>query len=119
MAKRLAKESAERAISLVLRGGSLAATVVMAAGLVLTIARGPAPPLESARRTPVALLPRAVARLHPVAVTELGVFLLILTPIVRVLVAVVMFALERDVRYVLISLGVLAILLISMRFAVG
>ena len=56
--------------------------------------------------------------LRPQAVITLGLLLLIATPVVRVAVAVVAFALEGDRRYVVITLGVLAILMISI-FLVG
>src|SRR5258706_9190584 len=56
--------------------------------------------------------------LRPQAVITLGILLLIATPVVRVVVSVVAFALERDRRYVVITLAVLAILMISI-FLVG
>jgi uncharacterized membrane protein YfcA/uncharacterized membrane protein len=56
--------------------------------------------------------------LRPQAVITLGLLLLIATPVVRVAVSVVAFALERDRRYVVITLAVLAILMISI-FLVG
>src|SRR5258708_19516425 len=56
--------------------------------------------------------------LRPQAVITLGLLLLIATPVVRVAVSLVAFALERDRRYVIITLAVLAILMISI-FLVG
>jgi uncharacterized membrane protein len=50
----------------------------------------------------------------PAAVIQLGILLLIATPIARVIFAVVGFALERDRLYVAVSLTVLAILMISL-----
>ncbi len=43
------------------------------------------------------------------AVTRVGLLLLLFTPLMRIVVALVMFVRERDWRYVLISAGVLAI----------
>lgn len=50
----------------------------------------------------------------PAAVIQLGVILLIATPIARVIFAVVGFALERDRLYVAVSLTVLAVLMVSL-----
>ena len=53
----------------------------------------------------------------PVALIELGVLLLIATPIARVVFAVVGFALERDRLYVAISMIVLAVLMASLLYS--
>jgi len=55
--------------------------------------------------------------LRPQAVIVLGLLLLIATPVMRVAVSVVAFAIERDYRYVVITLLVLAILIAS--FLIG
>src|SRR5260370_22847668 len=51
--------------------------------------------------------------LHPQAIIALGLLLLIATPVMRVAVSIVAFALERDHRSVVITVLVLAILLLS------
>lgn len=51
--------------------------------------------------------------LRPQAVIALGILLLIATPVLRVVASVVAFAVERDRRYVVITLIVLVILLFS------
>lgn len=51
--------------------------------------------------------------LRPQAIAQLGLLLLVATPIVRVIASLVGFALERDRLYVAITMGVLAILLAS------
>jgi len=51
--------------------------------------------------------------LHPQAIIALGLLLLIATPVLRVAVSIVAFALERDLRFVVITALVLAILLLS------
>lgn len=56
--------------------------------------------------------------LQPQAVITLGLLLLIATPVMRVAVSIVVFLLEHDRRYVVITLLVLTILLISI-FLVG
>ena len=54
---------------------------------------------------------RAVARGDATAVIQLGILLLVATPICRVIFAVIGFLLERDRLYVVVSLTVLAVLL--------
>jgi uncharacterized membrane protein len=50
----------------------------------------------------------------PAAIVQLGILLLIATPVARVLFAVVGFAIERDRLYVCISLVVLTVLLFGL-----
>lgn len=60
-----------------------------------------------------------VLNLQPQAVIALGLLLLIATPVITVTTSAVAFAVERDRRYVLISLIVLAILLASLLIGKG
>lgn len=108
----------ERAIALVLRYGALISTLVMAAGIGLGLFKG-FPSLVYGRLSarPSFILPRLI-RLDPITIVEVGVLLLLTTPIARIVVAVVGFALQRDLKYVLISLGVLAVVLLSISFAI-
>ncbi len=64
-------------------------------------------------RQPAPLL-RALEHGDPAAVIQIGVLLLIATPIARVIFAAVAFALERDRLYVGISITVLTILLLGL-----
>jgi uncharacterized membrane protein len=67
--------------------------------------------VESASlRYPSHLFP-LVARGDAVAIIQLGVLLLIATPIARVAFALVAFAIERDRLYVMVSFVVLAVLI--------
>jgi uncharacterized membrane protein len=54
------------------------------------------------------------SRGRPIAIAQLGLLVLVATPVVRVLASVVGFALEGDRLYASITLGVLAILLVSL-----
>ncbi len=113
----------EELLSRILIVGVLASTAVIALGLVLLIPDGTGNRLLLAQllahhATIVAGLPTSLAVvltgvLHgqPVAVIDLGVLLLILTPVLRVALAAVFFALHGDLRYTLIS-GVVLLLLI-------
>jgi uncharacterized membrane protein len=58
-----------------------------------------------------------VAHGNPLAIVALGLLFLLATPVLRVAVSIVAFALEHDWRYVGITALVLAILLVS--FALG
>ncbi|MFZ0516155.1 MAG: DUF1634 domain-containing protein [Acidobacteriaceae bacterium] len=62
------------------------------------------------------LIPRAFHG-YPLSIIQLGVLLLIATPVARVAFLVVAFALERDRMYVVVSATVLIILLGSILFA--
>jgi uncharacterized membrane protein len=101
-------------------GVSLAAAVVLAGGVMYLFAHAGgrsnyrvfhAQPLQV--RHPAALL-HGIARADSIAILQLGILLLIATPIGRVIFAVVGFAIERDRLYVAISLTVLGVLLFGM-----
>jgi len=57
--------------------------------------------------------------LQPQAIIASGLLLLIVTPVVSVITSVVAFAIERDLRFVVIALVVLAILISSMLIGKG
>lgn len=59
---------------------------------------------------PSAML-HAIANGNPAAIIQLGILLLIATPIARVVFAAFAFAIERDRLYVIISLVILCVLL--------
>jgi uncharacterized membrane protein len=61
-------------------------------------------------------LPDRLARLEPLAVSQLGLLVLLATPVMRVAASVVGFALEGDRLYAAITLAVLAVLLGSILF---
>ena len=114
---RLAQAKSERAIAIVLRYGSLISTVIMAVGLGLALVAGRTHALAPYERVDLSLLLGNLVRFDPPAITALGLLLLLLTPIFRIVVAAISFALERDLKYFLISLGVLGVVLISIRLA--
>jgi uncharacterized membrane protein len=123
----------EGVVSGVLRAGVILSSSVIASGVAVTLVRSPS--LRAAKRSVRVLrrgvpLPPSLAGPHSVAgvvqglahgdggaIVMLGLLLLIATPVVRVAVSVIVFSVERDSRYVLITLTVLAVLIGS--FAVG
>ena len=61
-----------------------------------------------------AALPQGVVALDPFSIIELGVIVLIATPVSRVLFSILLFTAERDATYARITAVVLALLLFSM-----
>ena len=117
--KDTSEDRGRRAIALILRYGSQISTLIMLLGLCLLLLRGPVTSLSGGQRLKLETVFRGLIRLEPVALTEFGILLLLLTPIFRILAAVVSFTLEREYKYVWISLGVLSVVILSIRLAVG
>ncbi len=83
--------------------------VIIVWGAVLYLVWPPAPP----EPLTVSGVLGGAADLNAAATVNLGLFVLLITPVARVLAALVAFAVERDKKYVLISLVVLAVLMFS------
>lgn len=112
------EERLEQIMGRLLQAGVLLAAVVVLAGAVLLLARhgGEVADFHSFRVQRVGL--RALAgivtgamALDARAVVQLGLVLLILTPVARVALTLVAFIVERDRTYILVTALVLAILL--------
>jgi len=108
----------EAAVGALLRIGVLIAAAVTLVGVVLhLVAAGGAPApghVFVGEPTDLRTIPGVIAAAvawRPRGVLQLGVLLLIATPIARVALLVVAFAFERDVLYVVVSGFVLAVLL--------
>ena len=103
-------------IGWILQGGVLLSTAVIVFGLLLAVLRPRGYSLQRALVFPVKLSQIGAGLLvwQPQAVIMLGLLLLIATPIVRVAASMVAFGFERDWKYVIITLTVLAILLLSL-----
>ena len=104
-----------------LRAGVLIAATVVVIGAVIYLAHcGPQPASFSVFRGEAAALRtmpaivKGAAHLHGKSIIQLGLLLLIATPIARVMFSVIGFALERDYLYVVLTLIVLAVLLYSL-----
>lgn len=108
---------AELVISNVLRGGVLASAAIILAGVIAFYrdyfsASGRGISIAAFPHT-VSAVARGLAQGDPLAIIVLGLLVLLITPVARVAVSIVAFALERDWRYVVITSLVLLILLIS------
>ncbi|HEY1391032.1 MAG TPA: DUF1634 domain-containing protein [Ktedonobacterales bacterium] len=111
---------AELAISHVLRGGVVisAATILLGvAWFYLQIAITGHPTLTYPHT--VLEVAQELAQGDPLALVALGLLVLLLTPILRVAISIIIFALERDWLYTVITLIVLLILLISLLLGRG
>ncbi len=108
-------------IGMLLRTGVTLAALVVFAGAIFYLARYGSTPAHYAvfRGEPsdlnhiFAILRDAFAG-HPRGVIQLGILLLIATPVARVIFTVFAFAYERDWTYVVITLIVLTLLLYSL-----
>jgi uncharacterized membrane protein len=88
----------DRAVAMVLRIGAFSCFFVMLAGLIDGLFMTGYIPLE---------------------IERVGVLLMLATPVVRVLVACILFFREKDNKYGWISLGLLVILMLGSVFGIG
>jgi uncharacterized membrane protein len=112
-------------VGVLLRTGVILAATVVLFGAVLYLSRHghEVPNYTTFHGEPQSLksptdVIHGVTQLRARAIIQLGLLLLIATPVARVLFSAIAFALERDAMYVGITLFVLAILLLSLFGAV-
>ena len=114
-------DAVEQLLGNLLRWGVLLAAAVVAIGGVLYLMHSAGETADwrvfrgepESLRSVGAIVAGAMA-LHPASVVQLGILLLLATPILRVAFSLVAFALQRDGLYVLITTIVLALLLFSL-----
>jgi uncharacterized membrane protein len=121
MPRRQSDERLERAMGALLRAGVLlAAVVVLLGGIAMLVHGGPRIADyhtfagESAELRTVRGTLGAALGLHPRAIVQVGILLLIATPVARVLFALLAFVVRRDALYATVSLIVLAVLATSL-----
>lgn len=114
-------EKTERLIGNLLRAGVLASALIVLAGGVLYLVHGGGmrPDYRTFRGEPAYLtsvngVVSAALRLDSSGLMQLGLMLLVLTPIARVVLAAYAFFREGDTTYVVVSLIVLAVLIYSL-----
>ena len=95
-------------LSLTLRTGALAALALIVVGLLWAGASGYRP--GESPVLPIAKLFRSAMLLSPLGVLNLGMLVLLLTPIAGLVVAGTVFLLEKDWRYAAVSGAVLLVL---------
>ncbi len=103
-------------IGWILQGGVIISATTILFGLVLLLLHPGSFSPQKLLVFPHTLIEvgAGVMALNPQAIITLGCLLLIATPIIRVTASIVLFALEHDKKYVIITLIVLAILLFSL-----
>lgn len=111
--------------NLLIAGVTLAAAVVLFGGVLYMIKTGEhVPPYRVFRAEPDSLrtvhgIVQGVLALRARSLIQLGLLLLVATPVARVAFSVLAFARQRDRFYVVITLIVLAVLLYSMAQGLG
>ncbi len=102
-------------ISWILQGGVLISAAVVCVGLLLLFLHPEQLSDQQFLVFPHSLgqIKDGLLQLQPQAFVALGLLLLVATPVMRVAISILAFALEHDRRYVVITCIVLAILLIS------
>jgi uncharacterized membrane protein len=118
---RWSDEKVELIIGTLLRVGVLISATVVALGAIpYLLAHGSTPVHFGAFHgqpesvTSVREILRGAAALHSPSIIQLGILLLIATPIARVVLSLIAFAKQRDRTYVIITTVVLTILLWSL-----
>ncbi|MGH1648193.1 hypothetical protein IGI66_003249 [Enterococcus sp. AZ048] len=103
----------ERSIGYILRIGVIVSAVIILVGLALLFLNPTA-----AHQTPTTLetIFKGMVQFNGEAFVMFGLFCLILTPVLRVVVSIFAFAKEKDYLYVAITILVLIILIIGMSF---
>ncbi len=120
MAQNRLDKTLETIIGYTLRIGVMAAAVLVLAGGVYYLIENAHMPADYHTFHPAAkhtldltgIVQNALA-LNSIGIIQLGLLVLVATPIVRVILSVVAFALERDLLYVAVTVFVLAVLLYS------
>jgi uncharacterized membrane protein len=111
----------KEAIGIILRVGVVAAAALVAAGgIAYLVGHGGGAPLyrvfhgAPAELTSIRGIVRGAAGLRALFVVQLGLIVLMATPVARVIACGVAFAWERDWKYVAVSMVVLGLLLVSL-----
>lgn len=110
------KKTIERKISIAMRiGVSIAALFMIIGFLLLLVTNNNS--INTYNSIDFIELIKNLTNFNPYSFMMLGIFLLILTPVLRVLLSIILFIKEKDKLYTLITFFVLLILIIS--FIVG
>jgi uncharacterized membrane protein len=123
-ANQLSEHEVEQIIGRLLQVGVLiAGAVTLVGGVVLLLSQGSTTPNFSVFRgqpgnlTSLGLILKGAREGRGDSIVQLGILLLIATPIARVAFTLVAFALQRDRTYVLITLLVLLLLMYGLLFS--
>lgn len=106
-------ERTELTIARILKAGVLLSAAIILIGLLLYLITGQSGYENDAYPTNPLLIVNGILSLKPYAIMLAGLFILILTPVLRVGVSVLVFVREKDYLYVVITTLVFSILVIS------
>ncbi|KPN79133.1 Uncharacterized protein RZ56_11760 [Apilactobacillus kunkeei] len=106
----------ELVIGKILRVGVIISAIIMIIGLLLLLITGKSGYANDAFPTTFKAIFSGIESLKPYAIMMLGIFCLILTPVLRVIVSIYSFYKEKDMLYVWITTFVLIVLIISFFF---
>lgn len=104
----------ENVIGVIMQIGVLASAIVIIIGLLMFFITGQSGYTGNNFPHTFAVIGRGLVYFKPYAIIMLGLFLLILTPALRVLVSIYAFAVMKDRMYVWITALVMVILVIAM-----
>ncbi len=111
----------ELLLATVLRGGVLLSALLIAVGMLVHLVRGGTPPSiyrtfsrSSFNLSNLPAMVHGIATLGGRPIIELGLLVLIATPMLRVALSVGLFAKERDMTYVVVTVIVFGALLFSL-----
>ncbi|MBU9789226.1 DUF1634 domain-containing protein [Lentilactobacillus sp. IMAU92037] len=105
-------------IGKILQIGVIISAVIMLLGLILLIITGHTGFPANQYPTDFMEIGKGLMTFKPYSIMMLGIFCLILTPILRVVVSIYSFYKEHDMLYVVITSIVLVILMISFVFGI-
>lgn len=106
-------QAVELAIGKILRIGVIVSAAIIFFGLVLLLAKGGTGYKLNETPNTLTLILTGLGALKPGAYIMAGIFCLILTPVLRVVVSIYAFLKEKDYLYVAITIIVLIILLVG------
>lgn len=110
--------AAPRGIAFVLRWGSYVSALLLGAGL-LWVATAADVPIQAGPAMPLRALAGQLAERNPYALMQLGLLLLLATPLVRLAIAAAAFARRREWRQALAPLAALALIVASVLLVRG
>lgn len=118
--KTSARQDISMLIGWVLQGGVIISSAIILLGVLLLLL-SPGGLAVQAQTFPHTLnqIWNSTLALQPQGIIVLGLLLLIATPVIRVIVSVIAFAVERDRQFIAISFLVLAILCLSFLLGKG